>query len=288
LRLQALKISLTYRRSRREPSGCAKKEKGGFIGYPAPADLPMAESGREQQTGTDLEERNPLTETPMQHRPDTSHTRHWLTIRMISAGSLAEGIVGAASGAVAIIGLFGIYPEALLAFATIGAGTALLLEGGAVAGMMSVWMHEAGEGRIESAELGGGMVVEFLGGCTGVVLGVLSLLGVRPSILLPAAVIVLGITLLLASGVTARMNTAGIRSLAQNDYVREAGRQSVHAAAGAQLLIGMGALALGIIALDGVSPITLSLAAMLGLGVSDLLNGTAMATRITRIFRKTG
>jgi hypothetical protein len=120
------------------------------------------------------------------------------------------------------------------------------------------------------------------------VLGVLSLLGVRPSILLPAAVIVLGITLLLASGVTARMNTAGIRSLAQNDYVREAGRQSVHAAAGAQLLIGMGALALGIIALDGVSPITLSLAAMLGLGVSDLLNGTAMATRITRIFRKTG
>ncbi len=222
----------------------------------------------------------------MQHRPDTSHTRQWHTIKMISAGSLAEGIVGAASGAVAIIGLFGIYPEALLAFATIGAGTALLLEGGSVAGRMPVWMHEAGESRTESAELGSGMVAEFLGGCAGVVLGVLSLLGVSPLTLLPAAVIVLGITLLLASGVTARMNTAEIRCQAQDDYVREVGRQSVHAAAGAQLLIGTGALVLGIIALGGARPITLGLAAMLGLGVSDLLNGTAMAARITRPFRK--
>ncbi|HPW69077.1 MAG: hypothetical protein ACOX2W_05130 [Desulfomonilia bacterium] len=222
----------------------------------------------------------------MQHRSDTSHTRPWHTIKMISAGSLAEGIVGAASGAVAIIGLFDIYPEALLAVAIIGAGTALLLEGGAVAGRMPVWMCEAGEGRIESAELGSGMVVEFLGGCTGVVLGILSLLGVRPHILLPAAVIVLGITLLLASGVTARMNIVEVRCRAQDDRVREVGRQSVHAAAGAQLLIGTGALVLGIIALGGVNPIILSLAAMLGLGVSDLLNGTAMAARIVRPFRK--
>jgi hypothetical protein len=52
------------------------------------------------------------------------------------------------------------------------------------------------------------------------------------------------------------------------------------------MLIGTGALVLGIIALGGGRPITLSLAAMLGLGVSDLLNGTAMAARITRPFRQ--
>lgn len=267
-----------------------EKEKRGlsFIGYPAPAVLPTVEraTGGQRTNRYRLEESNSLTETLMQHRPDTSHTRHWHTIKMISAGSLAEGIVGAASGAVAIIGLFSIYPEVLLAFAVIGAGAALLLEGGAVAGRMPVWMHEAGESRIGSAELGSGMVVEFLGGCAGVALGVLSLLGVSPLTLLPAAVIVLGITLLLASGVTARMNTAEIRCQAQDGHVREVCRQSVHAAAGAQLLIGAGALVLGIIALGGASPITLSLAAMLGLGVSDLLNGTAMAARITRPFRK--
>ena len=127
----------------------------------------------------------------MPHRPDTSRTREWHTIRMISAGSLAEGIVGAASGTIAIAGLFGFYPVVMLSASAIGAGAALLLQGGSVAGRLTALLEDAEENRMESSELGGGMVAEFLGGSTGVVLGVLSLLGVAPVVLLHSAVIVL-------------------------------------------------------------------------------------------------
>lgn len=221
----------------------------------------------------------------MPHRPDTSRARAWHTIKMISAGSLAEGIVGAASGTIAIIGLFGLYPVVMLSVAAIGAGAALLLQGGAVAGRLPALLDEAEENRMESSELGGGMVAEFLGGSTGVVLGILSLMSVGPRILLPAAVIVLGITLLLSSGISARMNSVVIHRSEESDHLREVGRQSVEAAAGAQMLIGIGALVLGIVALSGVNPVPLSLAAMLGLGVSDLLSGTAIAARLMRPFQ---
>ena len=222
----------------------------------------------------------------MPHRSDTSRSREWHIIKMISAGSLAEGVVGAASGAVSIIGLFGIYPEIMLSVATIGAGSALLLQGGTVAERLSVMMGKADEIRIESSELGSGMVAEFLGGSTGVVLGVLSLMGVSPAILLPCAVIVLGITLLLASGISAHLHASVIHRTGESEYVRRVSSQSAASAAGAQLLIGTGALALGIIALSGTRPITLSLAAMLGLGVSDLLSGTAIAARLMRPFQR--
>ncbi|HQO81863.1 MAG TPA: hypothetical protein PKW48_12460 [Deltaproteobacteria bacterium] len=221
----------------------------------------------------------------MPHRPDTSRTREWHTIRMISAGSLAEGIVGAASGTIAIAGLFGFYPVVMLSASAIGAGAALLLQGGSVAGRLTALLEDAEENRMESSELGGGMVAEFLGGSTGVVLGVLSLLGVAPGVLLPTAVIVLGITLLFSTGISARMNSLVIHRSQESDYLREVGRQYVAAAAGAQFLIAIGALVLGIAALSGVSPITLSLTAMLCLGVSDLVSGTAIAARLMRPFR---
>jgi len=104
-------------------------------------------------------------------------------------------------------------------------------------------------------------------------------------VLLPTAVIVLGITLLFSTGISARMNSLVIHRSQESVYLREVGRQYVAAAAGAQLLIAIGALVLGIAALSGVSPITLSLTAMLCLGVSDLVSGTAIAARLTRPFR---
>ena len=219
-------------------------------------------------------------------RSDPSRTRGWHTWKMLSAGSLAEGLVGAVSGSVAIIGLFGLYPEVLLSLAVIGAGTGLLLQGGAVAGRLSALAHEAKENLIESSELGGGLIMEFLCGSAGVLLGILSLLGVSPGVLLPVAVIVLGVALLVTSGISARVSALLLLRTQESRHVREAGRQSAAAAAGAQMLIGTGALVMGIVALEGTSPITLGLAAMLGIGVSDLLSGTAMASRLMRPFRK--
>jgi hypothetical protein len=203
---------------------------------------------------------------------------------MLSTGSLAEGLVGAASGSVAILGLFGVYPEVLLSLAVAGAGGVLLLQGGAIAGRFPSLASKAGENPIESPELGGGLIMEFLCGSAAVLLGLLSLLGIASDILLPVAVIVLGVTLLVSSGISARVSVLLLHRAQEGRHVRAALKESADAAAGAQMLIGAGALALGIVALKGLSPITLSLAAMLGIGVSDLLSGTAIASRLTRPF----
>ena len=49
------------------------------------------------------------------------------------------------------------------------------------------------------------------------------------------------------------------------------------ASAGAEVLVGGGAVVLGIIALVGTIPLTLTLVALLAMGASTLMTGTAVA-----------
>ncbi|MFA5654251.1 MAG: hypothetical protein WDA72_09090, partial [Desulfomonilia bacterium] len=105
----------------------------------------------------------------------------------IAVGSVSEGVVGAGAATVAVIALTGVFPQILLCVATITAGSALMLQGGAIAGRFSALIHEASASRIGSSELGGGMTAEFIGGVAGIVLGILSLLNIYPLVLLPAA-----------------------------------------------------------------------------------------------------
>lgn len=202
----------------------------------------------------------------------------------VTTGSIAEGVVGAAAATVAIVALTGVLPQLLLSVATIGAGSALMLQGGAMAGRFSALIHEASASRITGSEMGGGMTAEFLGGVAGIVLGILSLLNIYPIVLLPAAVIVLGGTLILGSGITARMNMLLVERIESRRFAREVARQAITAAAGVQVLIGIGAITLGILGLTGINPVLLSLIAILAVGISDLLSGTAVAGRLVNMF----
>ena len=203
----------------------------------------------------------------------------------IAVGSVSEGVVGAGAATVAVIALTGVFPQILLCVATITAGSALMLQGGAIAGRFSALIHEASAGRIGSSELGGGMTAEFIGGVAGIVLGILSLLNIYPLVLLPAAVVVLGGALILGSGIAARMNMLLVERIESRKIAREIARQAISAAAGVQVLIGVGAVTLGILALAGLSPVLLSLVAVLAVGISGLLSGTAFAGRIVNMFQ---
>ena len=218
---------------------------------------------------------------------DTTHAEarpSKAALEVVMGGSLAEGIVGTGGMALAILGLAGVYPGLMLSVSTIAVGAALLFEGGAVASRLSHLMA-ATQGRMET-EIGSGVTAEFIGGLTGLALGILSLLGVLSSTLIPIAAIIYGGSLIMGAGVTSRINAFAISRSTESEGFRQIAHEAPSAASGVQILIGLAAITLGILALVNISPLTLSLVAMLAVGFADLLTGTTISSRIIGIFRR--
>src|SRR5574338_300749 len=111
-----------------------------------------------------------------------------------TSGIFAEAIGGIATIALAIIALAGTATGFLLAVATVVFGAALLIEG---ASLLTEYAVVAASGALGLAA--GGLAAVFLAGMTGIILGVLALLGIHAPVLTSAAVIAFGSALLLNS-----------------------------------------------------------------------------------------
>ena len=135
--------------------------------------------------------------------------------------------------------------------------------------------------RGRTQAIGGGITLEFLAGGTGIVLGILSLYS-HVTQLAPAALIVFGGTLLLGGGVAAPDRIARQRNRRRGFLWRGAAamivRQSATAAAGAQVLIGVATVVLGILALAGAHAQTLNLVGLLAVGAGLLMTGVTSAS----------
>ena len=135
-------------------------------------------------------------------------------------------------------------------------------------------------------EVESGMSAEMLGGIAGIVLGILALIGLVPMLLVEVAAIVFGATLLLSSGTTHRLNEM-INLRASGDHAQHVTHEAVAAATGADVLVGLGAIVLGILGLVGIASHTtplLALIAILAVGVAELLSGSAVGARMGTIF----
>ena len=206
--------------------------------------------------------------------------REGMEERYMKGGSLAEEIVGGAGVALAIIGLAGIMPNYMIPVSTIALGIAFVFEGGAVARRFSRLLNETTKGLYDVSGLGTGLTAEVVGGITAIILGILTLLNVSPLVLMPAAAIVFGGTLVFSSGVSSRLDEILISRMGEDEVFKDVAREAVTASAGVQLLFGITAITLGILALVGMAPMILNLVALLGVGLSDLLRGTAISTRM--------
>jgi hypothetical protein len=189
--------------------------------------------------------------------------------KTVLGGSLAEGIASGAAVVLTLVGLSGIMPEMLLPVAVIVMGAAFLLEGGAISMRFSKLLSETSTSRFDEAELGVGVTSEFLGGVTGIVLGILSLLRLSPMILVPAAV-----------------NAFELESAGETTRFRKIAHEAMTAAAGVEFLLGLGAAVLGIIAVVGVYGTVLSLVALLAIGISGFVTGTAVTARMVSLMRR--
>lgn len=207
------------------------------------------------------------------------------TLESLLGGTIGGGIIAVAAVVLSIIGLAGVYPRWLLSAATIAVGIAFLIEGAAIASRLSDLLHESTGGRVQMSELGGGVTGETLAGIVGIVLGILGALNVYPAVLLPIAAIIFGAGLIIGAGANIRINELVVVHREDHPMARNVIRQAVLATTGLQVLVGVAAIALGIIGLAGDYPITLSLVAMLAVGAAFLLSDTAVAGRVMTVLR---
>jgi len=202
-----------------------------------------------------------------------------------SGGSIVEVAGGIAVIVLAIIGLAQGGNEFLTAIATIVLGVALMAEGGTIAAHMSRLLGLVTAGGMRATEIGTGMTGEFLAGIAAIVLGILALVGLHAPILLAAAVIVVGASLLLTAGAVERLNQVPLQATG-SEMARELEQFAVSSAVAAQLLVGIAAIVLGIVALVSTAAFmaSLTLIALLVLGASLMLTGTALAGGVMRLF----
>lgn len=207
-------------------------------------------------------------------RREEARTPTKTTAEVMLGGSTTEALAGGGAAVLAILALLGVLPLVLGSIATIAVGAALMIEGGSIAAR---W-NRLEEGA-HYATAGGGLTVEMLGGAAGVVLGILSLIGIASGILLPIAVLIMGGALLIGAGPAEQIEMLVHHETPGGEHLH----QAVNATQGARVLVGLGAGTLGVLVLAGVGvPVVLTLVALLALGAAEFLFGSALGARMAR------
>lgn len=205
-----------------------------------------------------------------------------ITDGMLAGGSTLETIGGLAAVIVSVVG-FQERPIVMGAVATIAIGIALLSQG---ASIMARWRDAAPKlqgPKPDRSELVEGVSTEVFGGAVGIVLGIIALVGIKPSVMLPVAAIVFGGSLLL--GGAAQPDLVYLAP-DKNPRFARASFSAIQASGGIMVLVGVAAAVLGILALLQVGPaLSLSLVAMLSIGFALLLAGGALTARFVHRLR---
>ena len=197
------------------------------------------------------------------------HARQWEHTALTTELLIALGAV-----VLSIIAIVGVFPSQLAAIAVIAIGAILLFQGAAMVLYYGELLYDAGAGKTTNRmEVSQGIATEFLVGTAGIILGVLGLLGILATTLTSAAVVAFGGALLLTSGELAWRNELIAR---ESEPMRQAIGQICSAAAGAQVLVGLASIVLGILGLVGMASTTMALIAVLTIGVLILLRSSAV------------
>ena len=204
-----------------------------------------------------------------------------------SYGGLVDAFGGAATVVLAIVALAGTSSDMLLAIATIVFGAALLIQSGAIVSELSAMIVPEGGAALAENFGGGGLAIVFLAGTAGIVLGVLALIGIHPVMLASIAVIAFGSAVVFGGG-----SVWSVFRLKQSGQTVVSGAQIVATeiaagSAGLQCVGGLAAIVLGILAVTGTLPATLSLVGLLIMGAAIVLTGSTL-TGVVQGFMRPG
>ncbi|NLE02234.1 MAG: hypothetical protein GX640_20420 [Fibrobacter sp.] len=203
----------------------------------------------------------------------------------IAGGSFSESFVGAASVALAILGLSGVLPFWMATIGVIALGVAFLIEGAAISSTISDLTAADKAGQLDITDIGGGMTTEFLAGLAGITLGILSLLGISSALLLGIAIITFGGAMVMGSPSVAQLNyLSSDRSNISN--IQLIAREALGAASNLKLAGGIGTIVLGILAITDLPQYGFVLIGLITAGFTMFVSGSALGTRMVNLFRK--
>jgi hypothetical protein len=201
--------------------------------------------------------------------PFHEHAKQWE-----GASVMTEALLALGSVVLSILGIVGLFPTYISAIAVIGLGVVLLFRSVEVVVQYSELLYEAGAtNQIDASRVSQGITTELLAGMAGIVMGVLALLGIALTTLLSVAVITYGAAMLLTSGESLCLDSLDLK---ENDVVRQLIHSMSLASAGAQALVGLAAMVLGILGLVGIASTILVLVALLAMSASILLRSSSV------------
>ena len=210
------------------------------------------------------------------------HERGALAQEISSVTPMTESIAAVAIIVLAILGLVNVVPAVMMGVATIVIGAAILLRGAETAGEYSRLV--VADGGTMSG-MGGGITLDFLAGGSGIVLGILALFA-HAAALVPVALIVFGGTLLLSGSVAARAPAAEATSADPHTVaLARIMRETAAVSAGVQILVGIAAIVLGILALAHVEDVILTLVGLLVVGAAVLVTSATVERSALGLWR---
>jgi len=197
-------------------------------------------------------------------------------------GLLTEGAAGIAVIVLAIIALAGVSPEALTSIAAIVIGVGLMVQAFNSAAEHSKMVTANAGTSTHAVEFGGDVMVDCMCGLTGIVLGILALVGMNAAHLLPPALIVFGGALLVSGAMAVRPRTLSASGPGSEATVIR--YQGSPAAGGMEILIGLAAVVLGILALLMTGAWVLVLVGFIAVGAAMLLVSATFSGAVMRLF----
>jgi hypothetical protein len=197
-------------------------------------------------------------------------------------GLLTEGAAGIAVIVLTIVALAGVSTLALASIAAIVIGIGLTVQAFNSAAEEARVMAPHMSMSTQDATLGGGVMVDCVCGLTGIVLGILALVGINAAHLLPPALIVFGGALLLSGFISMRPRTIQVAS--SGTETRFVPYQGSHAAAGMEVLVGLAAIVLGVLSVIMAPFGVLVLVGFLAVGAALLMVSASFAGAALRLF----
>ncbi len=237
-----------------------------------------ARSGRDKR---DLTKHETLYEDPEYEgmRAGTAKREQKVTRSVLAGGTSLEALGGLVAIVVCIVG-FSQLPFQMAGIGAIAIGFALFAQGASIAARWRDTARRVEGLRLPPQEIAGGVSTEVFGGLTGIVLGILALMGVKPLVLLPAAAIVFGGALLLGG---AAQPDLVFLAPERNPRVARTTYNAIQTSGGVMVLVGVAAAVLGILGVLRVGPVlTLALVAYLAIGASLVFAGGALTARLLR------
>jgi len=204
-------------------------------------------------------------------------------------GGMLDAVGGISAAVLAIVGLTGFDPVGMAGIATIVFGAALLIQGGTILSEYTqILFSPMGIASTSIDRIGGeGVAAMFLVGAAGIVLGILALLGIGSMALPAIATIAFGTALLLGSSSVRQLYQLQLQTHMPRSANELLAGQMASGSAGIQLVAGLAALVLGIIAVTGAAPVLLTLTALLILGVTVLMTGSTLSGLVMSFMRPT-